>query len=41
MSISKYQSATSDTRLTGSFNQSIVGQGHPKIAKQVQQSEHC
>lgn len=41
MSLSKYQSATSDTRITGSFNQSLVGAGHQKLAQQVMQSEQC
>lgn len=41
MSLGKYQSATSDTRITGSFNQSMVGPGNHKLARQVMQSEQC
>jgi len=36
MSIKKHQSITSDTRLTGSFNQSF--QNQTKLAKQLLQS---
>ena len=39
MSLGKYHSVTSDTKATRSFNQSLAG--HPKINKQLQQSEHC
>ena len=39
MSLRKHQSITSDTRITGSFNQSLLNQ--PKLAKQLLQSENC
>jgi hypothetical protein len=39
MSLAKHQSVTSDTRITGSFNNSLVGQ--PKLAKQLLNSENC
>lgn len=39
MSLAKHQSVTSDTRITGSFNHSFLGQ--PKMAKQLMQSENC
>jgi hypothetical protein len=41
MSLSKYQSVTSDTRLPGgSLDHSLQGH-HPRLAKQVLQSESC
>jgi hypothetical protein len=40
MSLAKHQSVTSDTRLTGSLNHSLQGQ-HPKLAKQLLNSENC
>ena len=41
MSLGKHMSVTSDTRATRSFNQSLGHTGHPKIAKQLMQSEQC
>lgn len=40
MSLAKHQSVTSDTRLTGSLNHSLQGH-HPKLAKQLLNSENC
>lgn len=39
MSLAKYQSVTSDTRLTASVHTSLPGQ--QKFAKQLIQSEQC
>ena len=39
MSLAKQQSVTTDTRLTGSVNHSLLGQ--PKMAKQLLHSENC
>lgn len=39
MSLGKHPSVTSDTRITASLNNSLSGQ--QRLAKQLQQSEHC